>query len=569
VRASGQFRFLVRTFATRLIDGETSRASVAQVQFLIWSIALLTLPSLRVPMAAWRVYMKAARQTPGLVDLATYPHKLFFLGYTVLGVGLLALVIWDGMFPDRRDAWTFGTLPVRTRILVASRLAAMILVALVVVLSFNLPTVIVYSLAAGPYYGPLGIPAHAIGHVVATLALALTTFSSVIFCQALVLNLLPARWSPRAKVLLQVAFVVIVLQSVFTFPGSSGAARDLVNGGPSAWFAVPLWFLGLYEWLSGSTRSVWAPMAGRALASCAAMTAGALLAYALTYRRLCRRALEASELAGTRRLPRAVASSPRNAVSSFALLTLLRSRHHRLLLAIYFGVGLSLVLPEIIKAAATVSMTPLPTVRSLAMPLILIFFAVCGVRVLFAIPQDIGANWLFQLTEGRDRDSYLSGAVETAWAVAVLPVILVTTPLLWHAYGARAALTQAGVCAVLGGALAEAVLAPMRKIPFTCTYLPGSGNVRKWWPAYLFAFTTFSFTFAGLARIAIERTSVAVLFFSAALGAWIALRYCRYRLASRLTGFTYDEEPEDTVVTIDLSPAAMVRRAPGGAPGTS
>lgn len=549
-----QYRIVARTFAARLVEGETSQASIAQVQFLIWTIALLTVPLLRVPLGAWRLYMWVANRTPDVVDLATYGHKLFFLGYTLFVVGLLTLVIWDGIFPDRRDAWTFGTLPVRTRIVIAGRLTALVSVVLLVVLGFNLPALILYSGAAGMYYGGYGIPRHALAHLTSTLALAVTMFSLVILAQTIVLNVLSARWSARVTVLLQVALVVAILEGVFSFPAAAGRARAIVAGAPAAFADVPLWFLGLYEWIAGTARPVWGSLALRAVTFCVATTGTALLAYGLTYRRLCQRALQASELAGGNRGAWPIASSPRTAVRSFALMTLLRSRRHRLLLAVYFGVGLALVLPEVLRAA-TESHVSLPPVRALAMPLILIFFAVVGVRVVFAIPQEIGANWLFQLTETEDRDSYLSGAGEALWLVGVVPIVFAITPLLWHGWGMRAALVHGAICLALGTLLAEALIAPMKKIPFACTYQPGRGNVRKWWPLYLTAFTTFSFTTARIAQAAIENASIAVLFLALVLGGWGALRIWRHRLASRAGGFTYEEEPEDLVVTIDLAHA--------------
>jgi hypothetical protein len=193
----------------------------------------------------------------------------------------------------------------------------------------------------------------------------------------------------------------------------------------------------------------------------------------------------------------------------------------------------------------------------------MIFLAVIGARVLFAIPQEVGANWVFQLTEGKRRRGYLDGAVDAVWSVGALPVVLAATPLMWHGWGPRIALTHAAVCLLLGAFLAEVATISLNKIPFTCTYWPGKGNVRKWWPAYLFAFTTFSFTTASVEQAAWQRRFTTFLFMACLLASWLAVRFWRQRRASRLEGFVYEEEPDDLVVTIDLGHVVGAPQKPG------
>ena len=52
-------------------------------------------------------------------------HRLIFITLTMTALGLVALVIWEGVFPDRRDARILGSLPLRSRTLIAARLGAL------------------------------------------------------------------------------------------------------------------------------------------------------------------------------------------------------------------------------------------------------------------------------------------------------------------------------------------------------------------------------------------------------------------------------------------------------------
>lgn len=541
---AGQIPTLVRAFVSRLFEGQTAENSIARTQFAIWSIALLSLPTFQVGTRAFGKYAWFARRYPELVDAATWSDKLFYLGFSVLAIGLLALVVWDGMFPDRRDAIVFSALPVRTRTLVFSRLTAMMGVALLFVVGFNVPAVAIYAAATGQYYGALGFARHVVAHTVATSAAAMTVFALVVLVQTVVLSAVGTRAAARLTLLVQALLVVFVVQGVMLFPSAVTrlpmATPDLASF--NLW-SPPLWYLGLYEWVGGTSRQGWRAFAIRGAGVSAGVVITALIAYVLSYQRITRRALEAADLGGPRRARLWASSTPRSAVRGFVLITLARSRHHRLLLAIFIGFGLALVLPEIIRAASSAE-PGLPPVRALAMPLILIFLAATGMRMLYGIPHEVQANWVFRLTESRRRDLYLAGATDAALLVAVVAVTLLVTPLLWHGWGARAAAAHAAFCTVAGALLAEGLTVGLRKIPFTCVHVPGSANVRMWWPAYLIAFTNFSFTFAALAQALMTNAALAAGVFGFGVALWASLRAWRTHAARTLEQFVYDEEPE-------------------------
>jgi hypothetical protein len=123
-------------------------------------------------------------------------------------------------------------------------------------------------------------------------------------------------------------------------------------------------------------------------------------------------------------------------------------------------------------------------------------------------------------------------------------VTLLVTPLLWHGWGARVATTHAAFCMVAGALLVEGLTVGLRKIPFTCVHVPGSANVRMWWPAYLIAFTNFSFTFAALAQALMTSAALAAGVFGTGVALWASLRAWRTHAARTLEQFVYDEEPE-------------------------
>src|SRR5205807_7115516 len=94
------------------------------------------------------------------------------------------------------------------------------------------------------------------------------------------------------------------------------------------------------------------------------------------------------------------------AIGQFTVRTLARSRQHRMILAFYLGIGFALTLfllkapamkPQLPDAPATdpwrAANTPL-----LAVSIMMMALALVGTRVVFALPLDLRANWIFRIT---------------------------------------------------------------------------------------------------------------------------------------------------------------------------
>ena len=108
---------------------------------------------------------------------------------------------------------------------------------------------------------------------------------------------------------------------------------------------------------------------------------------------------------------------------------------------------------------------------------IVMFFAVLGTRVGFAMPLDVTANWIFRVTP-------IGGATEcSAGQPACAARTGCSTGLGRIGRGSslavawRQAAGHLAVLAILGIVAAEVTLAGFRKVPFTCSYLPGKSNL--------------------------------------------------------------------------------------------
>ena len=119
------------------------------------------------------------------------------------------------------------------------------------------------------------------------------------------------------------------------------------------------------------------------------------------------------------------------AVVAFVVNTIRRNQGFPLLLAVYVGIALTVVVAAIgftrLGAGAGDGTVIGPILRRrlftgkqrpgldvlsaalLSVPLVLSFFTLVGLRILFTIPSELPANWVFRMTEQKDTARYLRG----------------------------------------------------------------------------------------------------------------------------------------------------------------
>src|SRR5690606_27456933 len=143
----------------------------------------------------------------------------------------------------------------------------------------------------------------------------------------------------------------------------------------------------------------------------------------------------------------------------------------RPLLTMATWLGLAIAVAGLRLVSASVRGKPLPIDAPadylLALPLVLTFFLVGGLRAAFAVPTDLPANWIFRLNMGGPRRRHMHAVRVAMWALAVLPVsVLVAAAGTWL-WGAGPALRVAVMHAASGMLLCELALVSFESIPFT------------------------------------------------------------------------------------------------------
>jgi hypothetical protein len=95
----------------------------------------------------------------------------------------------------------------------------------------------------------------------------------------------------------------------------------------------------------------------------------------------------------------------------------------------------------------------------------------------FAMPLDLRANWIFRITGLLRGPESLAAGRRALLLLSVAPVWLTSAALCLRLWPWRQAAGHLMVLGLLGMLLADLCLYGFRKIPFTCSYLPGKSQV--------------------------------------------------------------------------------------------
>ena len=194
-----------------------------------------------------------------------------------------------------------------------------------------------------------------------------------------------------------------------------------------------------------------------------------------------------------------------------------------------------------------------PNPALLSIPLIISFFVLSGMRVVFAIPAELKANWVFQLSEADGRRECLSGVRKAMFVFGVLPLFAALLPMYVFLWGWGIALFHTFFDVALSLLLIEVLLVKFHKIPFTCSYLPGKANLTALWFVYWMGFATYAYSMASL-EVWIVHSTLRMAGFYLAGVALVATAYI-YRERYLNEGFSliFEDEPEPVVRTLNLS----------------
>jgi hypothetical protein len=569
VTISRNVRALANVFFGRLFENDMFSSSAAASSSVTWLLALVATPG--VMFSCSQIFFWAHIRAMGdrlndplIADRSLLVAQAFHIDFVMAVSGIITMMVWGSLTPDRRDALVLGPLPITDREQANGRLLALLKFFSFFIVAVAVPTAVAFNFISIAIDNVAGLPGHILGHLLA----ATLAGGSVFF---LLLNsqlMLAALFGPRA-----IRFVTLPLQlaalagMIAALASAEGFAAAMLSEGSASAASVmwnpAAWFVGVYRWVAGDERAIFATLAERGAIAGVGIIALAVVLYPLAYGR-CLRNVIASEgrtMGATSRgwatiaakLLRPLLPTPlQRGLAAYMLATLGRSHTHRFLLGMYAGIALLLALPIAIRLFQ-VPTTALMQSTWFTVPLGLVFWMVCGVRVAMMMPIEPIANWVFRLTEPVDKRRLLSAVVTVMAFVTCLPIASVFAAIVLVMGEQRLAVTVFVIVSLAGLCLIELLTLTMKTVPFTCTYLPGQLKLRVYWAAYFFLWLMFVGRSSSWGVWALQSNENLIRLSMVLVAVLGGLRVWHMARVKSIRAFVYDEQEPPLVTTMDIA----------------
>jgi hypothetical protein len=484
-----QFRLLSRDSVRRLLDSILVSRDADPMLFALWFTALAMTPPMIVAAPKIIQYSFLRRAPDALVLQIATAERSFFVLYGMLATALLAALTWDALFPDRTDQEIVGALPVRPRTLAGARLAAALTVGTVFAAAISLPAAFLYSAASSTHPLIGSFPRVFAAHVTATMMACACTFLGLMSLRAIVVICAGERVADRLALVLQFVTIVLLVETFLFLPSVlPNIFKAMQQGQASYGWAPPVWFTALFMWMAeGSTF-----LAGhvfKALSITATVTALVFIVSLAPAAWVGRRVLEvrARERAtGLAALVKSIAlvwvrGPVVRSLFGFGVASLARSRRHTIQLATCFGmaiaVGVLKLLPPLLSLRGSLVLDA-PRAYTIGLPLVLLFFAVFGLRAAFTIPTELDANWVFRLVQPTVRESVRA----SRWLIVmlgVMPISIVWLLFTLAMWPFQTALGSSAMVLATGLLLTELALSNWTKVPFASAHEPATETLKS------------------------------------------------------------------------------------------
>jgi hypothetical protein len=213
------------------------------------------------------------------------------------------------------------------------------------------------------------------------------------------------------------------------------------------------------------------------------------------------------------------------------------------------AVGVLKLIPPIVRDNVVLDA---PRAYTLAVPLVLMFFAVFGLRAAFQIPTDLDANWVFRLAPPTVREAVRS----SRWLILMLGVVPITAT--WLLVTLAQWPTQTAIAATLlllvtGMVLTEIALSNWTKIPFASAHEPATETLKSRAAWYVTSLLMYQFILSELQARALQSSTRTMMHLGIGVVLVIAIRIWRAHTLRTRTP-TFDVTTSEAT-TLNLSEA--------------
>jgi len=559
------FPVLVRHFFLRLFNNDFIAFEDQMKEKTISFLALVAIFSSHVANSVLMKYMFIPD------DGISWVEKCYFISFFMLLLGFITVFEWDVIFPDARDFDNLLTLPVKLKMIFVSKFTSLCLFIGIFALGSNAISVLAFwfhLIRWQPEKGVLFSPFFICVHLICLLAACFFVFFLFVFVIGILMVIFPARlfraFSLFFRTVLMIFCVFLMIYIVLNSFSSTSYFNFLpvlkANNSLSFYLFPPMWFTGMYESLLGNSDPQFGTCSSIGLMSLFLVMGGFFVSAALGYKKHCRNM-------DTKKKRRSLFFGPTNifsrllhtlflwnpiqrAVFYFIGKTLKYSMIHKMRLAVFAAVGVSL---ELIFLASFMrnheSFSQLNT-TILTVPMILMLFLLIGMRSVVNIPSSLEANWVFRITEEHNLKHCLSGLRKGILLYVLCPLFTFVFVLFSFFYGWEIGFMHSLYGLIWGGLFIDILFLRFHKIPFACSYLPGKAKVHFLWLVYFVAFILYVSLISRIELALLKKPSLFLLFLGISFFVFLGLRIYQNNYLFNKWQISYEDKPDPVMVTL-------------------
>ncbi len=459
-------RLLTRLFVRRLLDNDVISPHADRHDSLGVLYAVIVSLAVFVTFFVSTPYLAAYIQLPGQTALSALPDRFLFIAASLAISALAALLVWDALGLEPRDAAILGPLPIAPWAITRAKLLAALVFGVLFSIAINVVPTILY-----PTFMTMNLRGVSVGGIVRLIAAqaisvtmaGLLGFFAVLAARGVLRLVLGERGFGRVSSGVQSILVVAAVTGLMLTPTIRGkTVTEWVAGSvvPPRYFALPvLWHLGVNEIVAGDvvvdapavtprrlTLPAWlrreddehrsayralranlATLARWAWLVVPAVVSLAVLTFVWNNRRLPEQVAARPAHSRTRAAVRAIAlrltrgDPEAQAGFFFTLHALMRSGPHRMIVAIAVAAALTLSSVMLILGSAHLQerMSSVP-LRLLGMQVMVLLVLIGAFRYAVMVPAELVANWSIRLAWRGDERGYLAGVKRAALLCTVV-----------------------------------------------------------------------------------------------------------------------------------------------------
>ena len=184
----------------------------------------------------------------------------------------------------------------------------------------------------------------------------------------------------------------------------------------------------------------------------------------------------------------------------------------------------------------------------LAVPLVISLLLLVGLRRIVNIPLTLQANWIFILTEVRAKKDYFIGLRKALFFLILIPLFTGFYILYAYFWGSTVAFYHCVFGLIMSVFLMNVLFVNFRKIPFTCSYLPGTEKLHLLWLVYLYGFFIYVLGFARIETSLLKNPVNFLYFYAGLFILYVLIRIFQDFYLYKRVDIKFEEVPEPVMV---------------------